>query len=124
MSGSRCGVRSPIRYGAHSTPSAPAGDRTTTAQQASVSEAEFDNTARETYRTAFLALARHPDAQVRIAVAQMANDGTRNAAMQIRPQRQLSVGLVTSGKPFIGLHLLRLYRVLSAISRYVPQERA
>ena len=49
---------------------------------ASVSEAEFQNTARETYRQAFLAVARHSDAQVRLAAAQMAQDSTRQAAMQ------------------------------------------
>jgi hypothetical protein len=52
------------------------------AQLASVSEAEFDTTARETYRQAFLAVARHPDAEVRIAAAQMTNEATRDAAMQ------------------------------------------
>jgi len=51
-------------------------------QLASVSEAEFDATAREAYRQAFLAVARHPDEQVRIAAAQMAGPDTRNAAMQ------------------------------------------
>ncbi|MGD9982456.1 MAG: TIR domain-containing protein [Hyphomonadaceae bacterium] len=47
-----------------------------------VSEAEFDATASETYREAFAALAAHPAAEVRLAVAQMSQDGTRDAAMQ------------------------------------------
>ena len=51
-------------------------------QLASVSEAQFDTTARETYRQAFLALAQHPDAQVRTAVAQMSDEAARPAAMQ------------------------------------------
>lgn len=50
-------------------------------QPASVTEAEFDAAARETYREAFLALARHPEPRVRLAVAQLAQDGTREAAM-------------------------------------------
>ncbi|MGM0578932.1 MAG: serine hydrolase domain-containing protein [Myxococcota bacterium] len=36
------------------------------------------------------------------------------------PRRQLSVGLLTSGKPFFGPHLRRLYGVLSAISTQCP----
>jgi hypothetical protein len=52
------------------------------AQLASVSEAEFDATARETYREAFLAVARHPDEQIRLAAAQMAQPSARGAAMQ------------------------------------------
>ena len=36
------------------------------------------------------------------------------------PQRQLSVGLLTSGKPFLGAHLGRVYKVLAAISRHCP----
>jgi len=51
-------------------------------QLASVSEAEFDTTARETYRQAFLAVAQHPDAQVRLAAAQMSQPQTQAAAMQ------------------------------------------
>ncbi len=47
-----------------------------------VSEASFDATARESYRAAFAALAAHPDAQVRLAVAQMSQESTRDAAMQ------------------------------------------
>ncbi|MEZ5958153.1 MAG: toll/interleukin-1 receptor domain-containing protein [Hyphomonadaceae bacterium] len=45
-------------------------------------EASFDATASEAYRTAFAALAAHPDAQVRLAVAQMSQDSSRAAAMQ------------------------------------------
>jgi hypothetical protein len=52
------------------------------AQLASVSEAEFDATARESYREAFLAVAQHPDAQIRLAAAQMAQPSARAAAMQ------------------------------------------
>lgn len=47
-----------------------------------VTEAAFDADARATYRTAFLAVAQHPDAQVRLAAAQLAQADTRNAAMQ------------------------------------------
>jgi CubicO group peptidase (beta-lactamase class C family) len=36
------------------------------------------------------------------------------------PERQIAVGLLTSGKPFLGLHLRRLYGVLAAISRSCP----
>lgn len=36
------------------------------------------------------------------------------------PDRQLAVGLLTTGKPFIGLHLRRVYGVLQAISRSCP----
>ena len=49
---------------------------------ASVSEAEFDATASETYRQAFLAVARHPDASVRLAAAQMSQPATQASAMQ------------------------------------------
>lgn len=55
---------------------------TMTADAAGVSEAEFDATASQTYREAFTALAAHPDAQVRLAVAQMSQAQTRDAAMQ------------------------------------------
>lgn len=72
------------------SPSAPMaseqqGDRgasTMTADSASVTEAEFDATARETYRSAFAQLAAHPDPQVRLAVAQMSQESSRDAAMQ------------------------------------------
>lgn len=52
------------------------------AESVNISDAEFDAAARETYRQAFAALAAHPDAQVRLAVAQMSQAGTRDAAMQ------------------------------------------
>jgi tetratricopeptide (TPR) repeat protein len=55
---------------------------TTPVDMASVSEAEFDATARETFRSAFAQLAAHPDAQVRLAVAQMSQENSRDAAMQ------------------------------------------
>jgi tetratricopeptide (TPR) repeat protein len=47
-----------------------------------VSQASFEATASEAYRAAFTALAAHPDASVRLAVAQMASDASRPAAMQ------------------------------------------
>ncbi|MBX3430498.1 MAG: toll/interleukin-1 receptor domain-containing protein [Hyphomonadaceae bacterium] len=47
-----------------------------------VSEASFDATASEAYRVAFAALAAHPDAHVRLAVAQMSQASTRDSAMQ------------------------------------------
>lgn len=55
---------------------------TMTADSASVTEAEFDATAREAYRSAFARLAAHPDPQVRLTVAQMSQESTRAAAMQ------------------------------------------
>lgn len=50
--------------------------------EAVVTDASFDATARDTYQQAFLAVAQHPDAQVRVAAAQMADPATRDAAMQ------------------------------------------
>jgi tetratricopeptide (TPR) repeat protein len=49
---------------------------------ATVSEAEFDASAREVFRAAFNAVARHPDASVRLAAAQLTQDTARDAAMQ------------------------------------------
>ncbi len=51
-------------------------------QLASVSEAEFDSVASEAYRAAFTAISQHPNAIVRVAAAQMAQDASRPAAMQ------------------------------------------
>ncbi|MBL8542895.1 MAG: toll/interleukin-1 receptor domain-containing protein [Hyphomonadaceae bacterium] len=59
-----------------------AASRSAGAETASISEAEFDTTARDTYRRAFLALAQHPAAEVRLAVAQMAVPASRDGAMQ------------------------------------------
>jgi hypothetical protein len=56
--------------------------RSADVQLAGVSEAVFDQTARETFREAFRALALHPNADVRLAAAQMSRDETRQAAMQ------------------------------------------
>jgi hypothetical protein len=73
---------------AEATPAPGAGDRGASSmsaedvQLASVSEAEFDETARTTYRRAFMALAQHPDPQVRLATAQMSQDDARQSAMQ------------------------------------------
>lgn len=55
---------------------------TMTATTASVSEAEFDEAARETYREALQGLLRHPDAGVRRAAVQLSNPETQDAAMQ------------------------------------------
>jgi len=52
------------------------------AETAMITDAQFDLTARETYRQAFAALSQHPDASVRLAVAQMSQPGTQDAAMQ------------------------------------------
>lgn len=49
---------------------------------ATVAEAAFEADSRQTYRAAFIALARHPNAEVRQAIAQMSDDATRDAAMQ------------------------------------------
>ncbi|GAN00059.1 hypothetical protein U91I_03722 [alpha proteobacterium U9-1i] len=51
-------------------------------EEAGVSEAQFDIASREAYRQAFLAVAQHPDAQIRLAAAQMSNPQARDAAMQ------------------------------------------
>lgn len=68
---------------AMSAPSDPSGESVPMdATPASVSESEFDATARDAFRDAFRAVARHPDAQVRLAAAQMAQPEARNAAMQ------------------------------------------
>jgi len=65
------------------TSPAPGPDaETRVAENGMVTPASFEADASESYRAAFIALAAHPDAQVRIAVAQMANDSTRQAAMQ------------------------------------------
>lgn len=63
-------------------PSASSETMAADVELASVSEAEFDATARETYLQAFQAVSRHPDAQIRIAAAQMSQDSSRGAAMQ------------------------------------------
>jgi hypothetical protein len=51
-------------------------------EQPGVSEAQFDVASRESYRQAFLAVAQHPSAEVRLAAAQMSNPEARDAAMQ------------------------------------------
>lgn len=61
---------------------APAPSAEARLDDGAVTQASFEATASETYRAAFTALAAHPDPQVRIAVAQMASDETRQAAMQ------------------------------------------
>jgi len=63
---------------------APADQATLRAEseEAGVSEAQFDVASRESYRQAFLAVAQHPDAQIRLAAAQMSNPEARDAAMQ------------------------------------------
>jgi tetratricopeptide (TPR) repeat protein len=66
-------------------PSPSASEQSTRASDvalASVSESEFDATARETYRQAFRSLTQHPNAQVRLAAAQMSQESARDAAMQ------------------------------------------
>ncbi len=50
-------------------------------EQPGVSEAQFDVASREAYRAAFLAVAQHPSAEVRLAAAQMSNPAARDAAM-------------------------------------------
>lgn len=52
------------------------------AQLASVSEQEFDQAARETYRNAMGALLTHQDASVRQAALNLSNPAQRDAAMQ------------------------------------------
>lgn len=58
------------------------GGEEVAAEAPAVSEAEFAETARDSYRTAFGALSQHGDAQVRLAVAQLAQPGARDAAIQ------------------------------------------
>jgi tetratricopeptide (TPR) repeat protein len=65
-----------------SEPARTMDEITTSATPASVTEAEFDAASRATYREAFLALSQHPEARIRLAVAQMAQPDTRDAAMQ------------------------------------------
>ncbi len=36
------------------------------------------------------------------------------------PGRQIAVALLTSGKPFVGLHLLKVYKVITAIAKHCP----
>lgn len=54
----------------------------TDVQLATISEAQFDQEARETYSAAFAAVAQHPDQSVRGAAADMADPTKRQAAMQ------------------------------------------
>ncbi len=61
---------------------APGASRMAEAETAIITEASFDATARETYLQAFRAVAMHPDAQIRLAAAQMAQPEARAAAMQ------------------------------------------
>jgi hypothetical protein len=69
---------------AEGAPSAPSAADTMGAevQLASVSEAEFDTIASEAYRQAFAAVSQHPNAQIRLAAAQMTQASARGAAMQ------------------------------------------
>jgi len=74
-----------LQLPASGAPSVPADSTTSTRAQtapAGISDAEFATTSRDTYRAAFRAVAQHPDAQVRLAAAQMASPATRTAAMQ------------------------------------------
>ncbi len=70
------------RLGAPSPDAASETAPAATATDGAVTEASFDATASESYRAAFTALAAHPDAQVRLAVAQMSQSSTRDAAME------------------------------------------
>ncbi|MBY0567768.1 MAG: toll/interleukin-1 receptor domain-containing protein [Hyphomonadaceae bacterium] len=60
----------------------PGAETRTADEPGMVSPASFEADASQAYQAAFIALAAHPASEVRIAVAQMANDGTRQAAMQ------------------------------------------
>ena len=71
----------PAAPGAAMTRSARAEDADDV-QLASVSEAEFDAAARETYREAMQQLLTHPDSEVRTAAARLGNPQTRDSAMQ------------------------------------------
>ena len=76
------GETSEARLGAPSPGAASETAPSATATDGAVTEASFDATASEAYRAAFTALAAHPDAEVRLAVAQMSQASTRDAAMQ------------------------------------------
>lgn len=64
------------------TTSDRASTRAAESEVAGVSEAQFDVASREAYRQAFLAVAQHPAAEVRLAAAQMSSPEARDAAMQ------------------------------------------
>jgi tetratricopeptide (TPR) repeat protein len=63
-------------------PSAGAPMQGSEVQLASVSEAEFDTAARQTYREAMTSLLTHSDASVRQAALNLSNDAQRDAAIQ------------------------------------------
>jgi tetratricopeptide (TPR) repeat protein len=71
----------PANSGASSVPADSTTSTRTQTAPTGISEAEFTASARDAYRAAFLAVAQHPDAQVRLAAAQMAAPATRDAAM-------------------------------------------
>ncbi len=71
-----------LRTGDNTTAPGAASEPAPMADDGVVTEASFEATASETYSAAFLAVSQHPDAQVRIAAAQLADDSTRDAAMQ------------------------------------------
>jgi hypothetical protein len=71
--------------GSEEAPSAAApgvDTRSADVQSIGVDEASFEASASETYRAAFTALAAHPDAEVRIAVARMSSADSRAGAMR------------------------------------------
>lgn len=55
---------------------------TEAAAQARAADAAFDASARQTYREAFVALSVHPEPNVRLAAAQLSQEGTRDTALQ------------------------------------------
>lgn len=61
---------------------APADTLASESAPATAALASFETDSRETYRQAFVALSAHPDASVRVAVAQMSQPDARDAAMQ------------------------------------------
>ncbi|MBX9747670.1 MAG: TIR domain-containing protein [Hyphomonadaceae bacterium] len=64
-------------------PAAPGAEtRAAEGEAGLIAEASFDADVSAAYRQAFAALAAHPDPEVRLAVAQMSVEGTRQAAMQ------------------------------------------
>jgi CubicO group peptidase (beta-lactamase class C family) len=47
--------------------------------------------------------------------------GFTNVVAWADPERELSAALVTSGKPFLDIEVLRLYQCITAIGREIPK---
>jgi CubicO group peptidase (beta-lactamase class C family) len=49
--------------------------------------------------------------------------GFTNVIAWADPERELSAALVTSGKPFLDIEVLRFYQCVTAIGREIPKRR-